>query len=392
MKQMGISSDFDDRIITARYADHNERFLNAVVPPVFMTSLHVFDKIEDYYDLPKGAFIYGRYSNPTVAIVEEKICALERGKRAFLYASGMAAASSAVMATCKAGDHVVCVHNAYGPLQEFLNDYCRTDLDIGVTFVHGYSTSEIAGAIQDNTTLLVLETPGTATFSLVNLAEVAELAKSKGILTYVDNSYCSPIFQKPLNLGIDIVMHSTTKYLGGHSDLIGGVLVTRDDNIIKKLEKQRPWFGGIIGPMEAWLIMRGLRTLDVRMHQHEKTAMKVAEALENNPKIKHVYYPGLESHPQYALAQKQQTGSSGLLSFDVDASPEKAVKVINRLKVFRIGPSWGGFESLAVMPLLKNTDEYCNWYGGTRGLIRIHCGLEGEDVLIQDLEQALEIV
>ncbi|MCI8417859.1 MAG: PLP-dependent transferase [Lachnospiraceae bacterium] len=381
-----------DAYIALHYGENNKEYLRAVVPPIYMNSLHTFARIEDYYNVPQGAYLYGRYNNPTVEIVERKIAALEQGKRAFLYASGMAAATAAVMAVCRSGDHVVCVHNAYGPLQSFLIDYCSKDLDITVTFVRGDSMEELRKAVQDNTSLMILETPGSATFSLVDLKEVARLARENHIVTYVDNSYCSPEFQKPLTLGIDMVMHSTTKYLGGHSDLIGGVLVTSHEGLMGRLGQQRPWFGGIMGPMEAWLLMRGLRTLHVRMKHHEETALEIARSLEKNPRVRKVYYPGLESHPQYELAKRQQTGSSGLLSFEVNASPAKAVQVINRLRVFQIGPSWGGFESLAIMPLLKNTDEYAQWYGASRGIIRIHCGLEGAGVLLKDIEQALEII
>ena len=180
--------------------------------------------------------------------------------------------------------------------------------------------------------------------------------------------------------------------MAGHSDLLGGVLVTSDPKIIDRLAQQRIWFGGILGPMEAWLLIRGMRTLGARMKQHAQTGQIVAEALEKNPKIKKVYYPGLKSHPQYELAKKQQVASSGLLSFEINASPEVAMQVVNRLKIFQIGPSWGGYESLVVMPLYGNTEEYVEWYGGSRGLIRIHCGLEGADVLLKDIEQSLEIV
>lgn len=381
-----------DPYLALHYAEPKELYLNAMAPPVFLTSLHKLNTIEDYYHPPAGSFLYGRYGNPTVDIAEKKIAALERGQRAFLYASGMAAATSAVMAVCRSGSHIVCVHNAYGPLQAFLGDYASSDLDISVTFVHGDSSEEIEQAIRDNTAMIILESPGSATFSLVDLSAVSKLAKSRGIVTYIDNSYCSPILQKPLEFGIDIVMHSCTKYLAGHSDMLGGVLVTSDSRIIERLSKHQTWFGGIMGPMEAWLLIRGMRTLEVRMRRHSETAQIVAEALEKNRKVKKVYYPGLKSHPQYKLAQKQQIASSGLLSFEIDASPETAKQVVNRLKIFQIGPSWGGYESLVVMPLLGNTDEYAKWYGGSRGLIRIYCGLEGADLLLKDIEQAMEIL
>ena len=381
-----------DPYLALHYAENKEQYLNAMSPPIFLTSLHKLDTIEDYYNPPKGSFLYGRYGNPTVDIAEKKIAALERGKRAFLYASGMAAATAAVMAVCRSGSHIVCVHNAYGPLLNFLGDYTAPDLDITVTVVHGYSMEEIEQAIQENTAMIILESPGSVTFSLVDLEAVAKLARSRGIVTYIDNSYCSPVLQKPLEMGIDIVMHSCTKYLAGHSDMLGGVLVTSDPQIIERLARHQTWFGGIMGPMEAWLLIRGMRTLEVRMHQHSQTAQTVAEALEKNPKIKKVYYPGLKSHPQYELAKKQQAASSGLLSFEINASPEVAMQVVNRLKIFQVGPSWGGYESLVVMPLLGNTDEYAEWYGGSRGLIRIHCGLEGAELLLKDIEQALEIV
>jgi cystathionine gamma-lyase len=262
-------------------------------------------------------------------------------------------------------------------------------MNMDVTFVYGWRTEEIEAAIRDNTAMIILESPGTATFTAVDFKAVSELAKSRNIVTYTDNSYCSPVFQKPLTMGIDIVMHSVTKYLGGHSDLLGGVLVTSNDEIIEKLATQKTWFGGIMGPMEAWLLMRGLRTLELRMKAHQETAMQVAKMLAAHPKVKKVYYPGLPDHPQAELIKRQQTGSSGLMSFEVKGTVEDAQRVVDSLKVFEIGPSWGGFESLVVMPLAHHSEEYAEWYGADRGLIRIHCGLEGAEILMADLEQAL---
>ena len=393
MKETGSSTDgtayYPDELIGGHLGEERGNYYDAIVPPVFLTSLHTADCIENYQHTPEGRYIYGRHGNPTVEICERKIAALEHGKRAFLYASGMAAATSAVLAVCRPGSHVVCVHNAYGGLQGYLNDLAGPDLQIKTTYVHGYNTEEIIGAVRENTVMIFLESPGSATFTLVDLKTVAAFAKERGIITYTDNSYCSPVFQKPLKMGIDIVMHSCTKYLGGHSDLLGGVLVTSSDSLISRLDTLRIMYGNIIGPMEAWLMIRGIRTLSVRMDRHHRIALEVARALEKDPRIKKVYYPDLESHPQYALAKEQQTGCSGLLSFEPELSFEQTVRFINHLKLFSIGPSWGGYESLAVMPLYESSEEHAAWYGASRTLVRIHCGFEGADLLLEDISQAL---
>ena len=184
-------------------------------------------------------------------------------------------------------------------------------------------------------------------------------------------------------------MHTMSKYMGGHSDIIGGVLVLRDRELAEKIAAHRELFGGILGPMEAWLVLRGLRTLSVRVKAHEACATKVAEFLESHPKVDKVYYTGLKSHPQYDLVRKQQRGSTGLMTFEIKGTVDDAKKVINGLKVFKIGVSWGGFESLACMPHLKCDEKTCRWLGGKQHLIRIHCGLEGAEALVADLEQAL---
>ena len=211
--------------------------------------------------------------------------------------------------------------------------------------------------------------------------------------TYIDNSYCTPIFQKPLDLGVDLVMHTMSKYIGGHSDIIGGVLASKDEELMAKIQRQsRELFGGIIGPMEAWLVIRGLRTLDVRVRQHERTAMTVATWLEANPHVLLVRYPGLKSHPQAEIIARQQTGSTGLMSFVVDGTGQDALNLVNALKFFAKGCSWGGFESLAISPLYKASEKDLAIYDvpNPRGMIRIHCGLEGAENLLEDLDQAFQ--
>lgn len=386
----------DEKVVLTHLGDDYGKYMGAVVPPVFFTSLHVFPTMEEYVDFDWGkedAFVYGRTGNPTVHIVEQKIAALEHGERALVFSSGMGAAAAAILAACRAGSHIICINNSYGPVKKFLNTYCIPKLDMNVTYVKGTDIREFEEAIREETDLIILESPSTFVFSLVDLKAVAELAHRYGAKTYIDNTFCTPLYQKPLDMGIDFSMHTLSKYLGGHSDLIGGVLVSKDKAMMDYIASGiRELTGAILGPMEAWLVMRGMRTLPVRLKQHEETAVAVAEYLEQHPRVKRVYYPGLKSHPQYGLMEQQQTGNSGLLSFELKASPEETLRFCNALKLFKIGCSWGGFESLAVMPVYRAEEEELAFLGVGRGLVRIHCGLEGTRNLIQDLEQAFKAV
>ena len=380
-------------MITSHYGEEYDKYYNAIVPPIFMNSLNVFEEIDDYFNAKvhdKHTYIYGRVQNPTVRILEDKVAALEHGVAAYAFGSGMAAATTAVLSVVKTGDHIVCLRNAYGPLKDFVEKYCPTHLGTTLTYVKGIEISEFEEAITDNTSLVILESPSSVVFSLQDIEAVCKIAHSHGAKVYIDNSFCTPIFSTPLDLGADIVMHTTSKYMGGHSDVIGGVLALRDEELANTIVTNRELFGGIMGPMEAWLVLRGLRTLSVRVKAHEETAMKVATYLENHPKVDKVYYPGLKSHPQYDLARKQQKGNTGLMTFEIKGSMEDAKKVVNSLKVFKIGVSWGGFESLACMPHTRCDAQACDWLSGAQHLIRIHCGLEGAEALIADLEQALE--
>lgn len=385
----------DSRLIAEHYGEEYEHYYNAIVPPVFMNSLNVFETLEEYYDFDrrdKHKYCYGRVQNPTVRILEDKIAALEHGVGALAFASGMAAATTAVLTVCRAGSHVICIHNAYGPLKDFLTGYCREHMDITTDFVTGSDIGEFAGLVTDRTDLIVLESPSSLVFSLQDIRAVSELAKAHGAKVYIDNTFCTPIYQNPLDLGADIVMHTTSKYIGGHSDVIGGMLAVKDEDLMKKLTANRELLGGIVGPMEAWLMIRGLRTMEVRLARHQETAMKVAEFLEQHPRVKKVYYPGLPSHPQYELMKKQQRGNSGLMSFEIDGSVEQAAKLAESLEIFKIGVSWGGFESLVFLPHMKLDEEKCRILGGGKNIIRIHCGLEGTDALISDLEGAFAAI
>lgn len=384
----------NSKLIETHYGEEYEHYYNAIVPPVFLNSLNVFPTIDDYYDsdkTDKHVYCYGRVQNPTVRILEDKLAALEHGEKAFVFSSGMAAATTAVMAVCRTGSHIVCVRNIYGPLKTFLTGYCTEHFQMKITFVKGDRLEEFEEAIHDDTDLVVLESPSSILMTLQDIQGVTAIADRHHARVYIDNTYCTPIFQNPLDLGVDMVMHTMSKYIGGHSDIIGGVLVAKDTALVDKLSLMRELYGGIMGPMEAWLAIRGMRTLEVRLMQHEKTAMAVAEFLERHPKVKKVHYPGLPSFPQYELMKKQQRGNCGLMSFEIDGSVEKAKEVAQALSIFKIGVSWGGFESLVTMPFARASEEEAAWLGAAQNMIRIHCGLEGEDVLISDLEKALAV-
>ena len=384
----------EDRWIAAHKGDDYEKYLGAIVPPVFMNSLHVFHNIEEYNDKSLRApdsYFYGRVSNPTVHILEEKTAALEHGTHCLAFSSGMSAAVTALMTVCRAGSHIICVKNVYGVLKAYIDEYCVPQLDMSVTYLTGDKIEEFEQAIRPETDLIILESPVSLVFTVQDLEKVAALAASHKIRTYIDNSFCTPIFQKPLDLGIDMVMETATKYLGGHSDVIGGTLSFKDESLFQKASLLREMTGCIMGPMEGWLITRGLRTLDVRVHRHGETALEVARWLESHEKVEKVYYTGLESHPQHALIQKQQKGSTGLLSFELkETDREKVCRFVNALKIFQIGVSWGGFESLVCTPMYPSPEEHAREAGCGWGIIRIHCGLEGADLLKEDLQQAMD--
>jgi len=385
-------ADNQDLLAMTHLGETPEKYMKAVTPPVFMNSLHVFDSVEDYFavDIFKDEYYYGRASNPTVTILEKKLAALEHGTRAVAFSAGMAACAAAILAICKTGSHIICIRECYGPVQHLLDDFLSEKMKIDVTYVEGRVLKEFEAAVQPNTDMIILESPSTLVFSVVDLEGVSKIAKKHNIKTYIDNTYSTPIFQKPLDMGIDIVMHTMTKYIGGHSDLIGGVLISKDEDFMRKIMIQRDWFGSILDPMDAWLAIRGLRTLDVRMKRHYETAMNVANYLENHPKIKNIFYTGLPSHPQYELARKQQKGECGLLSIEIDGSLKDVETFVNSLKLFGKGASWGGFESLAIAYTYNWNDKELKFHNLNKNIVRLHCGLEGTENLIQDLTQALD--
>ena len=372
--------------ICTHYSEDPSRFAGAVTPPIFQSSL--FTECEGNEGDKEGRYAYTRVSNPTTEIVENKVAALEQGEAAKCFSSGMGAISAAMMHYLKKDSHVVAVASIYGPAHRFLAEYMNR-CGVAVTFVKGTDTEEIEGAIRENTDLIYLESPSTYLFLVQDLLKIAEIAKRHHVATVIDNTYCTPIFQKPLTFGIDMVVHSASKYLGGHSDIIGGVVIARKEDIDQIAQSERELFGAVMSPFDSWLMLRGIRTLPVRMKQHMANAMEMAAYFQELPVVKEVIYPWWETHPQYELAKKQMTGASGLMSVVFDLPGEQIKRIVRELEFFHRGPSWGGFESL-ISPVgadLEQDNETMK-----KGLVRLHIGLEGADLLKEDFERAVKNV
>ena len=372
----------------------------AVVPPLVQTSTFAFqswDAIDAAFDDRTNAYLYSRAGNPTVRVAEDKLARLAGGERARLFASGMGAISAAVLSCVEAGDHVVAVRNAYGPAATFLGSYLSRKMGLETTFVGGEDVAEIEAALTDRTRLIYLESPSSAVFGLQDVEAVAGLARQRGVRTVIDNTWATPLFQTPLALGVDLEVHSCSKYLGGHSDLLGGVVIGQAADVEALSVAEGELLGGTMAPFEAWLLIRSLRTLPVRLRQHEASALHVARFLEGHAGVRRVLHPGLESHPQHALARRQMTGTTGLMGFELATDDLGRIKrFVDALDVFQLGVSWGGHESLVYAPVIslakEQPPERFAELGITPGVIRISVGLEHPDDLVTDLDRALTAV
>ncbi len=380
------------------FGEDRNAYEGAVVPPIFQNSLFTFESweaIDAAYEDRTNRFIYSRGKNPTVQVAEQKLALLAGAEKAQLFPSGMGAISAAVLHCINAGDHVIAIKNIYGPANNLLGNYLTQKMGITVTYVPGDKLEDFEAAICDNTRLIYLESPSSAVFGLQDLEAVGALARSRNIRTIIDNTWATPIFQSALALGIDMEVHSCSKYIGGHSDIIAGVVMGNAKDIDAIATREYAWIGAKTAPFEAWLILRSLRTLPIRLRQHQESAMKIARFLEAHSKIKLVRYPGLESFPQYALGQKQMSGYTGLMSFQLATEDLEKIKTFfNSLQLFKIGVSWGGHESLIYAPAISYLKELSleqfTAMGISLGDMRISVGLENADDLTNDLEVALE--
>ncbi len=384
----------DNSFILNHLGEERDEYYGSVAPPIFQTTNFCFktvaemrQKLTKELETP----FYTRGYNPTVATLRKKLAALEKTEDALVLSSGSAAVAAAVMSVVKAGDHVVCVQKPYSWTNNLLSKYLAK-YGVTHTFVSGGEATDFETAIQPNTKLIYLESPNSLTFEMQNITEIAALAKRKNITTIIDNSYNSPINQNPATMGIDLVVHSGTKYINGHSDVVCGVVCGSHERIMKMMAEEYMTIGSCISAHDAGLILRGLRTIELRVNQSANSAQKVSSFLENHPKIKQLNYPFASKNPQLALAKKQMKQGGGLLSIVIDAKDEAGIeRFCDNLKRFVMATSWGGYESL-LFPLCalaasKSFENPLPW-----NMVRLYIGLEDADLLIEDLKQALDKV
>ncbi len=357
----------------------------AVITPVYMTSTYAQDEL----GVNKG-LTYGRTHNFTRAAYEKNIAVLEKGKYGIAFSSGVASVN-ALMSLVKAGDHVIVGDNVYGGTYRLL-ELVMKDYGIEFSWIDTSDAANLPKALKPNTKMVMIETPTNPVLTLTDIKATADFAKANNLISVVDNTFMSPYFQNPLTFGIDIVLHSATKYINGHSDIIGGILVTSSDKIYERLKYIQNAAGAIPSPFDCWLCLRSTKTLAVRMDRHNYNAIKVAEYLEKHPKVEKVIYPGLKSHAQHELAKKQMRGFGGMVSF-VTKNHEQALSFFRKVKVFTLAESLGGVESLVCHPATMThasvPKEKRESFGLTDNLIRLSVGIEDIEDLIADIDQAL---
>ncbi len=387
------SHQFDSKCVHAGVADYE---FGPVVPPIYQTSTFIFESAAHGASLFKGeseGYIYTRMKNPTVEAMENALAELEGGYKALGCASGMAAVNTAFMALLKSGDHVVCSKSVYGATNTLL---CTVLNKFGIetTFVDTEQPDLVQSAIRPNTKVIYVETPANPTLAITDLQETARIAHETNAWLVVDNTFLSPALQRPLELGADVVIHSMTKFLNGHADVIGGAVIVKNEELYAITRKVLNQIGGVIDPFNSFLVHRGLKTLSIRIERHCKNAMIVAEHLEKHPHVKWVRYPGLKSHPQYEIGLKQQHGHGGVITFELNGGFSAGESMMNSVKLSKLAVSLGGVETLIQHPASmthQSMGEAARKAAGiTEGLVRLSVGIEDVGDIIQDLDQAMD--
>ena len=381
--------DFQTKCVHAGI-DENE--FGAVVPPIYQTSTFKFESAEHGASLFAGkqkGYIYTRMLNPTIEAMENAIAELEGGHKALGCGSGMAAVHTIFASLTQTGDHVVCSSSVYGPTTTLLSTVMKK-FGVETTFVDTSDTMNVLNAMKKNTKVVYIESPGNPTLCISDIKAISELAHKHNAKVVVDNTFMSPALQNPLELGADVVMHSLTKFLNGHADVVGGIIVVKDEGTYVHFRKTLNQIGGVIDPFNSFLVHRGLKTLSLRMERHSSNAQKIAEWLEKHTLIKWIKYPGLKSHPQYETGQKQHKGPGGMITFELKGA------LMNSVKLCQLAVSLGGVETLiqhpASMTHFSMGKEAREAAEITDGLVRLSVGIENVDDLIKDLDQALEKV
>ena len=362
-----------------------DKTYSSVTTPIYPSSTFYFDELGKF-----PQFDYSRSGNPTRSALEKNLAAMEGGTFAAINCTGMAAIST-VMFLFKPGDHIVAGHDIYGGTYRLFYTVFQ-QMGIEFSFVNMSNNDEVRAAIRPNTKCLWIETPSNPLLNLTDIAAVVEIAKKAGAITIADNTFLSPYFQRPLDLGVDVVVHSTTKYINGHSDVVGGAIITKTPELAEKIKFYTNALGTPCSPFDAFLVLRGVKTMALRMEAHQQNALALAHYLEAHPKVKKVYYPGLESHPQHALAKRQMTGFGGMLSFDADLKQVNLFDFCKRLNVIRLAESLGGVESLIEQPWTMShasmPEDARRFAGITEATMRVSVGLEGINDLIEEFKVA----
>lgn len=388
-------SNFETKCVHAGIKEYE---YGPVVPPIYQTSTFKFKSASHGAALFAGeekGYIYTRMGNPTIEAMEDSIAALEGGHKALGCGSGMAAVHTVFASLTQTGDHVVCSRAVYGPTTTLLTSVMKR-YGVQTTFVDASNIGEVEEAIRENTRVIFIESPGNPTLSVADIEAIAAIAHENGASLVVDNTFMSPALQKPFEFGADVILHSMTKFLNGHADVIGGVIVVKDEGTYRNFRKVLNQIGGVIDPFNSFLVHRGIKTLALRMERHCQSAARIAQYLEGHPAVEVVMFPGLPNHPQYTLAQKQQKGPGGLISCELKGGFRAGQEMMNSVKLFQLAVSLGGVESLiqhpASMTHASMGKEARTEAGISEGLVRLSVGIEHVDDLIGDLEKSLHRV
>lgn len=383
----------DVSYILNELGEERENYFNAISPPIMQTSNFAFEKISDLrkaFEDEMAGYLYSRGLNPTVEILRKKLAALDGAEDCLVFNSGAAAIFASVFANVRSGDHIVSVKAPYTWAQRMF-DVILPRFNVATTYIDGTQISNWQQAIRNNTSVFYLESPNSWDFALQDLKAVAALAKQKNIITIIDNSYCTPLYQKPIEMGIDLSLQTATKYIGGHSDVLGGVLCGTHAMMKKIFDSEYLNIGSGIQPFNAWLLIRGLRTLPARLERITKTTFEVVKYLKQHPKVEGVIFPFDESFPQYQLAKQQMNGACGLFTFILRANrSEQIEKFCESLQHIMIAVSWGGHESLVIPKCAGIAPKDFDPANPEHRYVRMYMGLEEADYLIEDLDQALE--